>query len=677
MAVAAALLVVIAGGGYWYTQYLPVADIGTLTSAATDIDDGDQAYRRLRGLPGFAERADALWLEALRRHSERARTVADAAAADTRLRELPGQDAAADRLLSDFWLRRAREQAHAEQRDAAILLAQRAAALPAADPAAVAYLAELAGDDYTPLERSLRLTGEPEYWHMVFARSAIVSIDAQRQAFSTPFGASAGDALGAAPLKLTALEHRALTRELAVEGEGTAGELELSLIVQHAAAGELLVTLTAPSGAAAAVAVPRGDGARVETFTFQAAQGSPLALLADEGVSGVWRLTIVDRAAGNTGVFGGWGLMLGEQFASDDPSELVAIPDPQRVEAVEVQAVADRAVAWPTAPGVVGTVALWNLTTGQLEHDYTLPAAPRHVALDATGTRVLAATDRLLMLWNADGALVARVGTQTEFVLPPVFSTDGGYVAIAERVDGANPLYSVLRSADASLVASIEGVPDADGWELVPEDATSLCKGPIRSCGCSRLVAARTREPGALYAVERLLHSQRRHGAADRRPARRHRGVAAGAGGSVQAPGRPLGAWRRRGQRQGLGRWSAPRVDAAPTARSPCGTLPSARSCIGCGLRRCTVTRRSWDDGTELVTRTGDRLRLWKLAGACPCRRAAALPTACRRPLPGRSMGSWRSGWRVGVAARARRGGGELEHGPAFFGHRGPIRPRR
>ena len=87
-----------------------------------------------------------------------------------------------------------------------------------------------------------------------------------------------------------------------------------------------------------------------------------------------------------------------------------------------MQAVADRAVAWPTAPGVVGTVALWNLTTGQLEHDFTLPAAPRQVALDATGTRVLAATDRLLMLWNvADGALVARVGTQTEFVLPPVF----------------------------------------------------------------------------------------------------------------------------------------------------------------------------------------------------------------------------------------------------------------
>ena len=39
-------------------------------------------------------------------------------------------------------------------------------------------------------------------------------------------------AASASPLKLTALQHAALRRELAVEAEGTAGELELSLTVQ-------------------------------------------------------------------------------------------------------------------------------------------------------------------------------------------------------------------------------------------------------------------------------------------------------------------------------------------------------------------------------------------------------------------------------------------------------------
>ena len=108
-------------------------------------------------LPGFRRACRrALARRARAPKPRRDDAYAAAAAADTRLRELPGQDAAADGLLSEFWLRRAREQAHAEQRDAAILLAQRAAALPAADPAAVTLLAELVGDDYSRLERSLR-----------------------------------------------------------------------------------------------------------------------------------------------------------------------------------------------------------------------------------------------------------------------------------------------------------------------------------------------------------------------------------------------------------------------------------------------------------------------------------------------------------------------------------------
>ena len=166
---------------------------------------------------------------------------------------------------------------------------------------------------------------------MAFARATFVSIDAERRASRTPFGVAAGSAaLGAAPVALTALEHAALVRELAVDGEGTAGELELSLAVQHAAAGELLVTLTAPSGATAAVPVPRSDGVAVETFRFQAAQGSPLAQLADEGVRGVWRLTVVDRGAGNTGVLRRLGARGSAKRRARRSAGAVPIPDPAR-----------------------------------------------------------------------------------------------------------------------------------------------------------------------------------------------------------------------------------------------------------------------------------------------------------------------------------------------------------
>jgi WD40 repeat protein/subtilisin-like proprotein convertase family protein len=675
LAVAAVLLVAIAAGGYWYTQYLPVADSEALRSPSGDLVAVEESYRRLRALPGFAERADALWIDALARRSREAATLAAATAADTRLRELPGQDAAADGLLGEFWLRRARAAAHAEQRDAALLLAQRAAALPAADPAAAAYLAELVGDDYLRLERSLRLADAPSYWHMAFTEASLVSIDREQQALRTPFGAAAGSGgLGAAPWRPTALEHAALVRELAVEGDGTAGELELSVALRHVAAPELLVTLTAPGGAQAAISMPRSDGAAVETFLFQAAQGSPLAQLADERLRGVWRLTVVDRQAGNTGVLAGWGLRFADEVVRDDPPEPLAIPDPTRVETVGVRAVADRAVAWPLSAGAIGTVAVWNLVTGRLEHDFTLPAAPRQVAIDPTSTRILGATDRVLMLWNiADGALVARVATETEFVLPPVFSTDGGYVAIAERVDGASPLYSVLRSADASLVASIEGVLDVQSWELGPGARYLALLGPA---SVVRVLETRRGTERKRLAhdepVERMLHSP--DGAAlstiDRAGAIASWSLAAGAAGprvlghtaaaagaSVSADGRRLAFTREDGAISVLDLASGGEVYRLRHARAS----PVAATQLSA-------------DGAELVTASGAMLRLWSLppqplapsggsSDAAPT--ALALDRASELVAVGLRSGQLE----IALAAELARPRSAL----AFFGHRGQI----
>lgn len=474
LAAVAALVVVAvaAGAGYWYVYQLPQADIATLESAAAAPAAAEDAYRRLRALPGFAERADALWREALLRQSGAAGSLAEATAADARLRMLPGQDEIADRLLAEFWLRRAEQARFAEQRDAALLFAQRAALASAADERGAAVLADLAGDDYPLLQQTSPLPSAPP-----------------------------------APM-LTALRYAALEREIAAEDRGSAGDFELAVTIAHPATAELTITLTAPSGASVTLAPPDVAAEAGETFLFQAEDGAPLAALQGSPRTGTWRLSVLDRSLGNAGTLLGWGITFSETGPRDSPPEPIAIPDPERTEDVTVAVEGPRAAVIAAAPGPLGAVALWNLDTGALEHDLALPSAPWHAALNASGTRVLAATERAVVLFDAaSGSQAARVPTQTEFVLPPVFSTDGAYLAIAERVDGAPPLFSVLRAEDGSFVASFEGATDVERWELGPGARYVALLGPGHVV---RIVSTRggveQRRLVHEAAVERLAH---------------------------------------------------------------------------------------------------------------------------------------------------------------------------
>jgi WD40 repeat protein len=308
--------------------------------------------------------------------------------------------------------------------------------------------------------------------------------------------------VASAPLQLSALAPAALERTLRVDGQGSAGELELSVALAHPASGELTLTLTAPSGATATVALP-GNAGQGENFVLSARPGAPLAALADEERRGAWKLTLIDRRAGNVGSLVGWGLRFDEQSSRDDPDEPVAIPDPERTTAVAFDVSDDGrfALARPTAQGAVGTLAVWNLSTGKLQADLDLPRVPEHALLNATRTRVLVSANDLVTLWNAaDGARVARLATQTEFVLPPTFSADGGYVAIAERVEDSPPLYSLLRAEDGSLLASIEGASGVERWWLGPGGRYFAL---LESSGALRVLDARRGNDVARLSVAR------------------------------------------------------------------------------------------------------------------------------------------------------------------------------
>jgi WD40 repeat protein len=389
---------------------------------------------------------------------------------DTALRALPGQAQVADRLLADFWLRKTAAAAAAEQRDAALLFALRAAlAGGAGAEEARAWVGALVGDDYAGLTRTFDLASAPARWGVDWQSGLLLAVDAQGVR-RVPLAAAAKAGTDS-PLALSALAYSPLERALRVEDEGPAGEVELSVAIAHPASGELTLTLMAPSGASATVPLPQSAGGHGENFVFAAQPGTPLAALATEERHGTWQLALVDRRAGNAGTLAGWGLRFGEQTFRDDPEQPVAIPEPTRTTDVAFDVSDDDrfALVRPTKAGPAPTFALWDLAAGRPQADFDLPRPPENARLNATHTRVLTSAGDEVSIWNAaNGMRVARLATQTEFVLPAVFSADGGYVAIAERVEDSPPLMSLLRAEDGMLLASVAGASGAERWWLGP-----------------------------------------------------------------------------------------------------------------------------------------------------------------------------------------------------------------
>jgi WD40 repeat protein/subtilisin-like proprotein convertase family protein len=471
VAVAAAVVALVALAGFAYWHYLPLYYERVLVDPNANTAALDAAHDGLHRLPGFAARADDLLADALRRRSTDATNVGALVTTDTALRALPGQAQVADRLLADFWLRKTAAAAAAEQRDSALLLALRAAlAGGGGAEEARAWVGALVGDDYAELSRTFELADAPERWGVDWQAGLLLAVEPAQGILRTPLAASV-KTVAEAPIQLSALAYTPLERALRVEEEGAAGELELSVAVAHPASAELTLALTAPSGTTATVPVPQSQGGKGENFVFAAQPGTPLAALADEERHGTWKLALIDRREGNVGSLAGWGLRFGEQSVRDDPEQPVAIPDPARTTAVTFDVSDDDrfAIVRPAAPGPAPTLALWDLGAGRPRADFDLPRPAEHALVNAAQTRVLAWVGDQVSLWNAaTGARVARLATQTEFVLPPVFSADGGYLAIAERVDEAPPLLSLLRAEDGALLASVAGASRADRWWLAP-----------------------------------------------------------------------------------------------------------------------------------------------------------------------------------------------------------------
>ena len=516
--VAATLAAALAGGSVWYVRYVPRPHIDTLTSATADLGAEMQAHDRLGRLPGFAGVADRLLAAVMQRRSRAAESFEDVAGLDAVLRGLEGYEGLADQLMEEYWVRRAEVAVREERRDEALLLSARAAG---GNEDARRLAAELIGDDYRSLVRSFRLAEAPARWEVDWRSEELALVDLNHQVRRLRLNSfNKMDFEN----RLTSLQHLPVSREITVNEPGSAGAFQLRLTLDHPAPEELLATLQAPSGAQVSFA-PGVDSAG--TYTVTAGGRSPLAILADENRRGVWRLTLVDRGVDSAGQLIRWGLYFAEEVRGwEDQPQGLAISDPLRTDQVDVDLSIDGrlAIAHPSRQSVVGAVSLWDLRTNSLVGDVQLDAEPDYVALTGDTSRILAVAGNSLELWDArTGALVSRVGTQTGFLLPPALTESGGHVVIAERLDEQDPLYSLFRTADGELLASVAGLAGVTGWMLGPDARYLVLIGPSPAGAghgpAQRRTAARVAPPARSGAA-----GGRRHGrpAVDHRRHRRH-----------------------------------------------------------------------------------------------------------------------------------------------------------
>ena len=474
--VAATLVAALIGGSIWYVRYVPRPHIDTLTSTTANLDAEMQAHDRLGRLPGFAGVADRLLASVMERRSRAAETFEEVASLDAVLRGLEGYEGLANQLMDEYWIRRAEDAIRQERRDEALLLSARAAA--GGDENARRLAAELVGDDYRSLVRSFRLTEAPARWEVDWRSGELALVDPDHQARRlrlNSFGKMDFEN------RLTSLQHLPVSREITVNEPGSAGAFQLRLTLEHPAPEELLATLQAPSGAQVSFA-PVADS--TGAFTIAAAGRSPLAILADENRRGVWRLTLVDRGVDSAGQLIRWGLYFAEEVRGwEDQPQGLAISDPLRTDQVDVDLSIDGrlAIAQPSRQSVVGAVSLWDLRTNSLVGDVQLDAEPEYVALTGDTSRVLAVAGNILELWDArTGDLVSRVETQTGFMLPPALTDSGGHVAIAERLDEQDSLFSLFRTADGELLSSVAGLAGVTDWMLGPDAGYVVLVGPSR-----------------------------------------------------------------------------------------------------------------------------------------------------------------------------------------------------
>ncbi|HEX8699628.1 MAG TPA: M28 family peptidase [Myxococcaceae bacterium] len=135
------------------------------------------------------------------------------------------------------------------------------------------------------------------------ARPPVALDGAPRRAAGTPISQSVAPQ---APIP----DNQSITSSLSIAEDVTVDALKLDLDIAHTYRGDLVVTLTSPSGKSAVISNKEGGGADNLKGSFD------LSAFAGEKAQGTWKLEVKDTARQDTGTLEKWGLTVtprGEQ----------------------------------------------------------------------------------------------------------------------------------------------------------------------------------------------------------------------------------------------------------------------------------------------------------------------------------------------------------------------------
>lgn len=463
-AVLAALFVLTAP--VWYGEWLPAPYVRILAGPGQDFVAAQDAWRRLRRLPGFATTADNLFLDHLSRQSQRARSLGEVQRIGERMQQLPGGTERAELLLGQFWDRRSNLMAQRGDRDGALMYRLKSLQRPTREREQ--RLAELLGEDLPRLVATIRTTMALRAVELDVAERLLVTLDEANELQVWRLGE--GTPRREQRLSLTAEEIQPLQRRATQQRVRFAKRLTLAVRLDHPRPADVEVILQAPSGRQAVLRLDEAArGGPAGTLRFDSARNWMLLPLLEQSAAGTWTAWFSDTRQGAAGRLLGWELRLDGELANP-PAEAtaaaLAIPEPQTTPRARAALgpAGRRALTWPADSNARGDLLVWDVARGEV-----IARLPRPAALDTARfvlghAAVLIESEREAVLREvAAGKLIGRLqlapGARPEvaeggrYLAAPTVTRDGANALTVWDLRGLRPIGQIVTGEAANVTA--------------------------------------------------------------------------------------------------------------------------------------------------------------------------------------------------------------------------------